>query len=239
MFYEDFLLEFENELASLNIRVNNNMALERFFRKDFGISFDKDRLIDKIKHVLPNGCASWSILQKNQFLEMKTLLSGYLLSSQGDRMSLAHGIEGRYPFLDHRIVELLFSYPDEFKLNGFIQKFLLKESYKKNIPPSIIKRPKRPYMAPDLRSFFSKGHLHEKYAHFLSESVIKDYGVFEEKAVGRFLKKFDHGIPKSIGYRDNMIITFLLSTQMAYYWSNAFKPSDPDPLLEKVRIEDY
>jgi asparagine synthase (glutamine-hydrolysing) len=239
MFYEDFLNEFENELVSLNIRANNNMALERFFRKDYAVSFNKERLIDKIKRVLPKEFGTWSILQKNQFLEMKTLLSGYLLSSQGDRMSLAHGIEGRYPFLDHRVVELLFSYPDDFKLHGLTQKFLLKESFKQNIPQAIIQRPKKPYMAPDLRSFFAKGRLTEKCEHFLSESVIKDYGIFEEKAVTRFLQKFDQGIPKSIGYRDNMIITFLLSTQMAYYWSKTPKRSKPDPLSEKVAIEDF
>lgn len=239
MFYEDFLGDFDNELVSLNIRTNNNMAIERFFKKDYGISFNKDRLIEKVKNVLPGNYSAWSLLQKNQFIEMRTLLSGYLLSSQGDRMSLAHGIEGRYPFLDHRLIELLFSYPDEFKLNGSIQKFLLKECYQDAIPKSIIERPKRPYMAPDFKSFFENGKLKERAGYFLSEAVIKEYGIFEERAVRRFLDKYQREIPQTIGYRDNMIITFLLSAQMAVYWSKTPKKIKLNPALETVKIEDF
>jgi asparagine synthase (glutamine-hydrolysing) len=239
MFYEDFIGEFDNELMSLNIRTNNNMAIERFFKKDYGVSFNKERLIGKVKKLVPDNYATWSLLQKNQFIEMRTLLSGYLLSSQGDRMSLAHGIEGRYPFLDHRLIELLFCYPDEFKLNGSIQKFLLKESYREVIPKSIIERPKRPYMAPDLKSFFENGKLKDRAAYFLSDAIIKDYGIFEERAVRRFLDKYERGIPDTIGYRDNMIITFLLSAQMAYYWSKTPKQIELNPALETIKIEDF
>ncbi len=239
MFYEDHVHDYDNDLVGLNIRVNNNKVLERFFRKEYAISFSKDRLLEKLKGILPTQFSQWSLLQRNQCMEMKTLLAGYLLSSQGDRMSLAHGVEGRYPFLDFNVVELLFSYPDEYKLNGMVQKFLLKDTYKNKIPASIIRRPKRPYMAPDLKSFFANGLLSEKSRHFLSDSVIKDYGIFDERSVQRFLRKFSQGVPENIGYRDNMIITFLLSAQMASYWSKTPKNSDPDPTLEKVAIEDF
>lgn len=218
IFYEDFLGEFNNDLASLNIRINNNKIVQNYFIKEGRKEFDKERLISDLRKSLPADYNRFSLLQKNQILEMKTLLSGYLLSSQGDRMSMAHSVEGRYPFLDHRLVDMLFDMKDDFKLNGFNQKYLLKESFKTQIPASIINRPKRPYMSPDLRSFIVNGKPTENTAFFLSDDLIKDYGIFNGKWVKRFLQKFSDGIPASIGYRDNMILTFILSTQIANYW---------------------
>ncbi|MDP9198890.1 MAG: asparagine synthase (glutamine-hydrolyzing), partial [Pseudomonadota bacterium] len=54
---------------------------------------------------LPVEVARWSPLGRDQYVEAKTLLAGYLLSSQGDRVAMANSIEGRFPYLDHRVVE--------------------------------------------------------------------------------------------------------------------------------------
>jgi asparagine synthase (glutamine-hydrolysing) len=239
MFYEDFLGEFDNELASLNIRINNNKVLNNYFNKESRIDFDKSIFIGELKKWLPDNYNTFSLLQKNQYLEMRTLLSGYLLSSQGDRMSMAHSVEGRYPFLDHRLVDLLFTMKDDYKLKGFNQKYLLKNSYRANIPESIINRPKRPYMSPDLRSFIVNGKPTENTAFFLGDDLIREYGIFNPKWVKRFLQKFSNGIPASIGYRDNMIITFILSTQIANYWlKNPREEYLPDKFLT-VKVNEY
>jgi asparagine synthase (glutamine-hydrolysing) len=239
MFYEGFLGEFNNGLASLNIRIHNNSIIQNYFDKAYNISFDKNTLIKELVPWLPENYNSFSLLQKNQYLEMRTLLSGYLLSSQGDRMSLAHSVEGRYPFLDHRVVDMLFTMNGNYKLKGFNQKYLLKNSYKNQIPESIINRPKRPYMSPDLRSFIVNGKPTENTAYFLSEHLLKDYQIFNPKWVKRFLQKFSNGIPESIGYRDNMIITFILSTQIAKYWTKHPKQKSLSDELLTVKINEY
>jgi asparagine synthase (glutamine-hydrolysing) len=239
MFYEDFLVDYDNELASLNIRIHNNKILQNYFEKGSGIEFDKNSLIQDIRMWLPDNYNNFTLLQKNQYLEMRTLLSGYLLSSQGDRMSMAHSVEGRYPFLDHRLVDMLFTMNERYKLNGFNQKYLLKKSYQSNIPSSIINRAKRPYMAPDLRSFIVNGKPTDNVAFFLNEDLVKDYQIFNPKWVQRFLKKFADGIPGSIGYRDNMIITFILSTQIAKYWTKHPKENSLSEDLLTVKINDY
>ena len=239
MFYEGFLDELDNELASLNIRIHNNKAISNYFNKDYNFLIDKEKILEKIKLFLPGNFYSWSSLQKNQFLEMKTLLSGYLLSSQGDRMSLAHGVEGRYPFLDHRIVEKLFYYDDKFKLNGFSQKHLLCEAFKKTVPLSIIKRPKRPYISPDLESFFYNNQLSEQASFFLSGKMINDYGIFDEKIVNRLIKKYTRRHSKGIGYRDNMLITFILSCQMVEYWIRNPKINKLDEKCKTLNIVDW
>lgn len=239
MFYEDFLKEYDNELASLNIRIHNNKILQNYFDKEYNIEFDKNSLIQELRTWLPDNYDSFSLLQKNQYLEMRTLLSGYLLSSQGDRMSMAHSVEGRYPFLDHRVVDMLFTMNEEYKLKGFNQKYILKNSYQSQIPQSIINRPKRPYMAPDLRSFIINGKPTDNTAFFLSEDLLRDYHIFNPKWVQRFLKKFANGIPDSIGYRDNMIITFILSTQIANYWSKHPKQCSLSNDKITVKINEY
>jgi asparagine synthase (glutamine-hydrolysing) len=219
MFYEGFLDLYKNELASLNIRINNNRIIQNFLNKDLKVSLDMDKMIDNVRSILPSNHSNWSMLQLNQFLEMKTLLSGYLLSSQGDRMSLAHGVEGRYPFLDHRLVERIFNYKDSYKLHFFSQKHLLRETFRENIPQRIVDRAKMPYQAPDLRAFYHSGSLSTEAQYFLSDEMINEYGIFDPKFTKRFLNKFHQSIPENIGYRDNMIITFLLSTQMAQWWA--------------------
>ncbi len=239
MFYEDFLKDYNNELVSLNIRIHNNKILQNYFNKEYNIEFNKGNLIQELRTWLPESYNNFSLLQKNQYLEMKTLLSGYLLSSQGDRMSMAHSVEGRYPFLDHRVVDMLFTMNEEYKLKGFNQKYLLKKTYQDQIPPSIINRPKRPYMAPDLRSFIINGKPTDNTAFFLSEDLLKDYQIFNPKWVQRFLRKFENGIPETIGYRDNMIITFLLSTQIAQYWAKNPKKCSLSNAKITVKINDY
>lgn len=239
MFYEGFLGEMGNSMASANIRIHNNKIIQNYFDKNHNIKYSKDQLLKEFDTHLPAGYNKWGILKKNQFTEMKTLLAGYLLSSQGDRMSLAHSVEGRYPFLDHRVVDLLFHMRENYKLNGFDQKFLLKKAYGKDIPQSIINRPKRPYMSPDLRSFIRNGKLTENASYFLSDRLINEYQIFNSKWVQRFLSKFKNGIPDNLGYRDNMIITFMLSTQIANYWAKNPKtnPLPADHLT--VKIDDY
>ncbi|WP_430813448.1 asparagine synthase (glutamine-hydrolyzing) [Carboxylicivirga sp. RSCT41] len=239
MFYEGFLGKVNNKLASTNIRINNNKIIKNYFNRDYKLKYEEKDMIDNISSILPSNYDSWSLLQQNQFLEIKTLLAGYLLSSQGDRMSLAHGIEGRYPFLDHRLVDHLFCINEKYKMNGFSQKYLLTKSFKDNLPSSILNRPKRPYMSPDLRSFIVNGKLTENSAFFLSKEMIDDYGLFEYRFLKRFLDKFQDGIPANIGYRDNMIITFILSTQIANYWAKNPKVKTLAEEDLKVCLVDY
>lgn len=237
IFYEDFLQEYDNVLCGSNIRVHNNSILANYLNKDFKISFDKKELINHVDKQLPDNYPNWTLLQKNQYIEMNSILSGYLLSSQGDRMSMAHSVEGRYPFLDHRLVEFAFSLPDEYKLNVFSQKHILRKTFQNKIPDSILKRPKLPYQAPDLKAFLlPDGNLNDIAAEFLSEEKIKEYAVFDPKMVSRFKKKFSRRVPERIGYRDNMLIAFILSTHMALYWSKNPKVKKLDEKIKKVDL---
>ena len=173
---------------------------------------------ERLSKTLPKNFTNWSLLQKNSYLEIKTLLQGYLLSSQGDRMALGHSVEGRYPFLDHNLIEFIFALPDEYKLNKFSEKHLLKQAFSNQVPQDIIDRPKRPYMAPDIAAFYRGDSMVNIARDLLDPERIKDFGCFDDKMVTRFLRKFSNGVPNHVGYRDNMIYTFMLSTQACMYW---------------------
>ena len=84
---------------------------------------------------------------------MRTLLSGYLLSSQGDRMLMGHSVEGRFPFLDADVVELANSLPSSAKLCGLDEKHVLKQAAVGLVPEEILARTKQPYRSPDALSF--------------------------------------------------------------------------------------
>ena len=78
--------------------------------------------------------ARWTPLAQDQYLEVRTLLSGYLLSSQGDRMLMAHSVEGRFPFLDRNVAALAESLPPAYKLRVLDEKHVLKRAARDLVP---------------------------------------------------------------------------------------------------------
>jgi len=87
-------------------------------------------------------------LHQSLYLWSKTVLCGYILTMLGDRMEMAHSIEGRVPFLDHRVVEVLVSQPVNQKIRGMTEKFVLREAVRDVIPESVYTRQKHPFLSP-------------------------------------------------------------------------------------------
>ena len=120
-----------------------------FFSADVRAANERSTGIREIEYALPASFRSWSPFRQAEYLEAKYLLPGYILSSQGDRMAMAHSVEGRYPFLDYRVVEFAAKLPSNMKMKVLNQKYLLKRAFAGLIPESITRRPKQPYRAPD------------------------------------------------------------------------------------------
>jgi len=215
MFYEGFLETYDNALAGLNFRVHNNGILRSYVRPEHRDSLSDEVLLERVGALVPPGRSHLTLLQRNQILEMRTLLPGYLLSYQADRMALANGVEGRFPFLDHNLVEWVFQLPDRFKLPLLSHKHLLREAFRDDLPPEIVDRAKQPYQAPDLKAFFVDGRLCALAQEHLDPRAIESVGVFDPQMIQRFSSKFSRGVPARLGYRDNMLFCFVLSTQIA------------------------
>src|SRR6185312_16021450 len=102
------------------------------------------------------GFAGWDPLERAAWLEVATLLEPYLLAAQGDRVAMAHGVEARYPFLDHRVFEHALRMPRERKLDGLRDKVALRDIAAKLLPKQIAERTKQPYRAPEVAPFFGE-----------------------------------------------------------------------------------
>jgi asparagine synthase (glutamine-hydrolysing) len=167
--------------------------------------------IQELEDTLPAAYASWSPFNQAEYLEVKLLLPGYILSAQGDRVAMAHSVEGRYPFLDHRVVDFASKLPPNLKMKVLDEKCLLKRASAGLIPSSIRKRTKQPYRAPDGKCFFGS-HAPDYVQELLSEAALRRAGIFDAQAVTALVNKFRAGRASST--KDNMALVGVLSTQL-------------------------
>jgi asparagine synthase (glutamine-hydrolysing) len=214
MFFGYRLEDTGNPLYSHLLRWNNSNHIKKHFSASIKASVNGYDPIDDLSGKLPSGFDSWSTLAKAQWLETTVFMSGYLLSSQGDRMGMANSIEGRYPFLDYRVIEFCSSLPDRLKLNGTNEKYLLKKLMAGRIPDSIVKRPKQPYRAPISSVFLSKDKP-DYVNEMLSESMIRKAGVFNAESVIGLLEKTQKSAAAS--EMENMVLTSVISTHLLYH----------------------
>jgi len=175
--------------------------------------------------------AGYSTLEKAQYIESSVFMSGYLLSSQGDRVAMANSVEGRYPFLDHRLIEFCASLPDEFKLNGLNEKYLVKKMMQGKLPDVVVNRPKQAYRAPVASAIMKYGqNLLDKY---LDSRALFESGLFNPQTVNALLTKLKSG--KMISEVDNMALIGILSTQILYrQFISHYKPLDESKLIRGV-----
>ena len=167
-----------------------------------------------IEATLPAAIGQWPAMGRDQYVEAHTLMSGYLLCSQGDRVAMASSIEGRFPFLDHRLIEFANRLPPRYKLMGLTEKYLLKRAMAPHLPASIHTRTKQPYRSPDSASFFEGGQPLPWVAELLSSGNLADAGYFDPTAVGKLVAKCAAG--RAIGFPDNMAFVGVLSTMLLH-----------------------
>lgn len=169
---------------------------------------------EELKALLPPQFRTWSDLARDQYIEVKTLLEGYLLSSQGDRVSLAHSVEGRLPYLDHQVIEFANALSPRYKLRALHEKVLLRRTLRQAVPEAILKRVKQPYRAPDSRCFFHEGKPLPYVQELMSPANVRRCGYFRPDAVQRLLEKCRAG--RALGAGDNMAFVGVLSTLLLH-----------------------
>jgi asparagine synthase (glutamine-hydrolysing) len=185
--------------------------LKAFFSPDVQSALGARDARGELAAALPEGFRAWPPFCQSQYLEKTTLLSGYILSAQADRMAMAHSVEARFPFLDHRVVEFAAALPVRLKMRALNEKYLLKRAVSDVVPRSIVRRRKQPYRAPEGKSFMDGGAA-RYVADLLSPGAIRDAGLFDPPAVARLVEKFRSG--RALGVKDNMALVGILSTQL-------------------------
>jgi asparagine synthase (glutamine-hydrolysing) len=206
----------DDPLFSHRPRLRGTAAAKLFYSGDLRATLGDYDAAAEIAERLPADFARWHPLHQAQYLETVFLLPGYILSSQGDRVAMAHGVEGRFPFLDHRLVEFAARIPPGMKLKGLREKHILRRAMGEFLPQGIGSRVKQPYRAPDSQSF--GGEQEPEYlADTLSQASVDALGLFNAVAVRKLLEKTRRqGVA---GFRDNAAFVGILSTQL---WQSRF-----------------
>ena len=211
-------------------------ALMRLFAPGLRARLSRVDPLAELTASLPASFASFGPLARAQYLEMRTLLSGYLLSAQGDRASLAHAVEGRFPFLDSGVVAAAARMPESHKLRVLDEKHVLKRVARDLVPREILARPKQPYRAPDAASFFGPG-APDYVSDLLCEAALREAGLFDPGGVARLVTKCREGLRGGpLGNADNMAFVGVLSAQLVWHQLCRAAPPRPPPL--EIRIVD-
>jgi asparagine synthase (glutamine-hydrolysing) len=202
----------ESPLFSHLPRWRLTSKLKRFFSEAVKAELSGCDAIASMDSLLPASYRAWSPFTRAQYLEARFLLPGYILSSQGDRVAMAHSVEGRFPFLDHRVAEFASRLPPRLKMNALKEKYLLKRIAARFVPLTVVNRPKQPYRAPDACSFFRCSGENEYVEELLEPARIHSDGMFDPLAVQKLVDKARRGNLVSVA--DNMAVVGVLSTQL-------------------------
>ena len=186
----------------------------RLMTPEFRQRIDAEHPINRLADLAPRPDAHWAPLSRDQYVEAHTLLTGYLLHAQGDRVAMAASVEGRYPFLDHRLIEFANRLPARWKIRGLEEKYILRRAVADWLPPRIAQRTKQPYRAPDSQSFFRDGAPLDYVAEALSPKRVREAGYFEPDMVERLAAKCRSGA--AIGFADNAAFVTVLTTQLLH-----------------------
>lgn len=191
-------------------RWSNGAQMKRVFSPDFRAQMPgEEAMFAELDAYLDPGRERWHPLARAQYLEMALFMSCYLLNSQGDRMMMGRSVEGRVPFLDHRLIELAARIPPRHKLRGLDEKYILKQAFADLLPPAIASRPKQPYRAP-ISASLTQGSLAGR---LLERDALQRSGFVHMPAVEKLLQKAgaSNGAHSE---RDEMALATIASLQL-------------------------
>ena len=194
--------------------------IKDFYSSEFRAALGRFDALEELRAALPAGFRGWSPLARAAYLEMTTLLSPYLLSSQGDRMAMAHGVEARVPYLDHRLFEFAAALPGRSKLRGLREKDILRRWGEATgvLPRAVIQRRKQPYRAPDIPAFFEgRGGPPEYVEALLEPASLERTGIFDPRSVAGLVRRCRAG--RAAGFRESQALVAVLSTEL---WHREF-----------------
>jgi asparagine synthase (glutamine-hydrolysing) len=208
--YHQFSEERMPGLFSHELRFQNGRFSARLVKRPG----DPFRPIQELVGRAP-GYLEMTPVERAQWLEYKTLLAGYLLSTQGDRMSLAHGVENRCPFLDPAVVEAACAVNGRFD-DGFEEKRLLRLAFRDRLPASIAGKRKFPYRAPECAAFAADAP--EYLELLLSDVELAKIPYLDAKFARALTKKALSTPAAEISTKENQAFIFLLSLAFLHHF---------------------
>jgi asparagine synthase (glutamine-hydrolysing) len=132
--------------------------------------------------------AGSEFLTARMYLDLRTWLPDQMLTKV-DRATMAHGLEARVPFLDHRLVEFAMGLPDRAKFRRHTLKWFPKRAFAGRLPAAILHRRKHGFEVP--LSAWLRGPLREMVRSALSAAALQRHGMFEPSFVARMLDEHE------------------------------------------------
>ena len=126
------------------------------------------------------------VLNQSLYVWSKTMLPNYILSNLGDRMEMAHSVEGRLPFLDHHVVEEAVRMPIAMKIKGMTEKYVLREAARPVLTEAVYARQKHPFMSPPA-TIQQKGALYAFLQDTLRGNALDGPGIYDRAKVAALL----------------------------------------------------
>jgi asparagine synthase (glutamine-hydrolysing) len=203
----------EDPLFSHMVRWDNTSRTKTFFSRELKAAVGDADPYEVLRQSLPPRYEQLDVLGKAQYLETMIFLSNYLLSSQGDRVAMAHSVEIRLPFLDYRVMDLAAQVPSRWKILGLNEKHILKKVFQPVLPREIVARKKQPYRAPIVNCLLSDRN-RDFATQMLSGDSIRRAGLFDANKVGKLLEKLQ--AVENPGEIDSMALAGILSSQIIH-----------------------
>jgi asparagine synthase (glutamine-hydrolysing) len=200
-------------LFSHILRWDNTSRIKTFFSAEIKAAIGAADPYEPVRQSLPERYHRLDTVGKAQYLEMAIFLSNYLLSSQGDRVAMAHSVEIRLPFLDYRLIDLMARVPSRWKILGLNEKYLLKKVLRPVLPDEIVARRKQPYRAPIVNCLLA-GASGEFARGLLASGAIQRAAMFDAGKVSKLLAKL-HAVERP-GEIDSMALAGILSSQIIH-----------------------
>lgn len=170
-------------------------------------------------------------LDQVQYTWIKTMLEGQILNWGGDRVDMANAMESRPPFLDHHLAELAFTIPQNLRIKGNIEKWVLREAMKGILPEVLYKREKFAFMAPPSHTDEDKSRsLQVLLDHYMSDSNINDLGVISIDKYHEFIDTYSKDTDSTIMVRKDAMLNHILGVHVL---NDLFIHDNPVPDFKK------
>jgi asparagine synthase (glutamine-hydrolysing) len=137
--------------------------------------------------------------------DMQLILPGDMLTKV-DSMSMANGLEVRVPFLDYRVVDFIFSLPDDYKINRSMRKRVLQDAFREELPPVLYNRPKKGFEVPMLN--WLRKELQPMLDDLLSEKMISEQGIFNYTEIQKLKAQLNSTNPQDVHARVWALLVF-------------------------------
>ncbi len=157
-------------------------------------------------------------LDKAQYVWIKTMLEGQILTWGGDRVDMANSMEARPPFLDHHLAEFAAQLPPSMRIKGRTEKYVLREAMKGLLPRVLYEREKFAFMAPPAHTDPEKWAAMKALAdRYLSDEAIQAAGLLDPDGVKQLFELHDaEGTTVSTQVQLDAVINNMISVQVLH-----------------------